>query len=248
MIYVANWKMKLSRKATLELAGQYVDAFGKTDVPVYIAPTSLFLGEVSDIVKDSSLKLAAQDCSRISDLSAHTGDICTWQLQEYGVEAIIIGHSERRHQLGEVNEIVKAKFDNTINANMTAILCFGETKEERESGRGKAVVDSQLDSIFRDVDPDKYPQIILAYEPVWAISTNAGSRPPTVDEVTKIYEHIEKWLESNLSPNEIPVIYGGSVSPDNVGMLRGIDLIDGFIMGGASLDVEKFGEVLRAES
>jgi triosephosphate isomerase len=212
---------------------------------VGIAPTFLALDAVSSHCSPEGLMLLAQDVAA-QDAGAHTGEVGPAMLQECGVEGAIVGHSERRAHFGDTNELVKRKANAALEAGFTVVLCVGEPLEVRESGEHESHVISQLSDALSDVDPElPTRRLVVAYEPIWAIGTGRTASPDQADEM---HGCIRRWMRDVKGAGfaDRSVLYGGSVKPGNAGELIARPEIDGFLVGGASLDAESFLAIVAA--
>lgn len=218
-LIIANLKMNLTFDEILN----YKKTINTKYDNLIIAPSYIYLRDM----QSENYLLASQDGYQI-DKGAYTGEVSFNQLKSIGVNYSIVGHSERRHKFNETNEIVKEKYNQAINNNVKPILCVGETKEERLSNRVKEVIDSQLVDIIKDTNVN---ESIIAYEPVWAIGTGLT---PNITEIEEVHKYIKDFLKKyNVNPI---VLYGGSVNLDNIKSFNESEYIDGFLIGGASLD------------
>jgi triosephosphate isomerase (TIM) len=210
---------------------------------VMICPPATLIAPMARAVASSRIRLGGQDCHS-QPKGAHTGDISAEMLHDAGCSAVIVGHSERRADHGESDATVRAKAAAAHRAGLTAIICIGETLEEREAGRTLDIVAGQLDGSLPDtVAPEN---TVVAYEPVWAIGTG---RTPTREQVAEVHRAIRAALRDRLGegPGEgVAILYGGSVKPDNAGELMAVADVDGALVGGASLKADDFMGIIRA--
>ncbi|PVV01201.1 hypothetical protein BB560_004390 [Smittium megazygosporum] len=223
-----NWKMNGSKDFIADLSksfdGQKTDGVG---APFVYLP--LLAGVLR---KDWSL--AAQNCY-VKDSGAYTGEISGQMLLDVGTKWVILGHSERRSLFHESDEFVAEKTKYALSKGLKVILCCGELLEEREAGQTQAVVDRQLLAVVKSISPADWKNVVVAYEPVWAIGTGKVATPEQAQEV---HAAIRAFLAKNISQavaDETRIIYGGSVTPDNSPVLKGQPDVDGFLVGGASL-------------
>ena len=244
-IVAGNWKMNLEFQEAAELLeklGDQKNDFG--DVEVVVFPSTLYLSNFA-FVLDERFKLGAQNVHS-SNSGAFTGEISATQLHSIGVEAALIGHSERRLHFEESHEFLKQKVDNTLEAGLTVFFCCGEPLEVRESGQEKTFVKKQLeDSLFHLAD-ERIEKVVIAYEPVWAIGTG---RTATIDQAEEMHAAIRSWLSERYSENlaeKISIIYGGSCNQNNAKELFACPNVDGGLIGGASLIAESFIEIIKA--
>jgi len=205
------------------------------------------LGRISgvDVVKGSNIALAAQNLYH-EDKGAFTGEIRASMLLDLGVSYVIVGHSERRHIMGESNELVNLKVLTALKNGLLPIICVGETLDQRKQEQTFTVVDEQLLGALSNVQGEDATKITIAYEPVWAIGTGEVA---TREQAQEVHEHIRKELVSRFSKEaagKIRIQYGGSVKPDNAAQLLEQPDIDGALVGGASLKAEPFEGIIRA--
>lgn len=215
------------------------------NVNIGVCPVALHIPQVRDLITaESGLLLGAQDCNE-HDSGAFTGEVSASMLQESGVKLVLVGHSERRSIYGESDERVAEKFQAVINNQMTPVLCIGETLEQREQGQTEAVILQQLDAVLKKSGADSFSNGIIAYEPVWAIGTGKTATP---EQAQQVHYCIRQWLQQNLgeAAQNISVLYGGSVKPDNAEMLFSQPDIDGGLIGGASLNAASFMAICAA--
>jgi triosephosphate isomerase len=236
----ANWKMyKTVHEAVVyakELRSLVKDLAG---VEVVIAPPFTAVHGVADVCRNTIVTVAGQDVYWERE-GAFTGEISALMLKEAGAETAVIGHSERRRLFGETNEIVNRKVNAIIQAGLYPIVCIGETLEERESGQTLDVLDRQVKVGLDGVSAEHVADLVIAYEPVWAIGTGRNATPEQAGEAhTHIRARLRQWFGADAA-ERCHVIYGGSVKPDNVAALSALPDIDGALVGGASLDVRAF--------
>jgi triosephosphate isomerase len=243
-LIAGNWKMFNGGRTGVELAEGCV-AFARDlpDVDVVIAPPFTALAAVADTIDGSPVQLAAQNVYP-KDQGAFTGEISGPMLEECGCTWVIVGHSERRQILGETDSFVADKVSAALRHDLLPIVCVGETLQQREAGEMLRVVKQQVDS-FLDVIAQTPKAVAIAYEPIWAIGTGKTAGPTEAEEV---HAAIRSWLEKK-SPDlakRTRILYGGSVKPDNAVALLACPNIDGFLVGGASLDAGSFGAIAKS--
>ncbi|MBC8350688.1 MAG: triose-phosphate isomerase [Planctomycetes bacterium] len=240
-----NWKMNLSREESVALARGIVDQLGTTDVEVAVAPASCYLDAVSQVSQGSSVGLSAQNMYHEAN-GAFTGEISASMLLDLGCKYVILGHSERRHILGETDEEVNSKVHAALAAGLVPIVCVGETLKEREAGDTQSVVQQQCEGSLAGLSNEQMGGVVIAYEPVWAIGTGKVATPEQAEEV---HADLRRLLETRYNPEvaaAVRIQYGGSVKPDNAGELLGQPNIDGALVGGASLKVDSFLGIIAA--
>lgn len=243
-VIAANWKLN----KTVSEARDFVQAFLPSvrdtgDADIVIAPpfTSLFV--LSELLKGTNIRLSAQDVF-YEEKGAFTGEISPLMLRDVGCEYVIIGHSERRQYFHETDEIVNKKIRAAKNAGLIVILCIGESLAEREEGKTYDVLNVQIKNSLRGVESN---DIIVAYEPIWAIGTG---RTATVEQTQEAHNFIRKKLEElyNKNADQIRVIYGGSVTPENIKALMICPDVDGALVGGASLRPDSLEKIVKFKS
>jgi triosephosphate isomerase len=248
---LGNWKQNKLRGEASALAegvaGGLAAALGSSQsVRVGVAPTYLAIANVAQHAGTDphELQLLAQDCAA-QDSGAFTGEVGPAMLQDAGVGTTIIGHSERRASYGDTNEVVAAKVRSALHGSLTVVLCVGETLEQRDSGEQKNVVISQLSAALNEVESEQLARIVVAYEPVWAIGTG---RTATPQQAAEMHKSIRGWLQEQFGADGggRSILYGGSVKPGNAAELLAAGDIDGFLVGGASLDASSFLDIVRA--
>lgn len=238
-----NWKMNGLKADGVALAEQLAARAAKEPLPcdIVICPPATLLHSIETILSRSAIALGAQNC-HVAPSGAHTGEIAAPMLKDAGCDYVILGHSERRAEQGETDALVKAKVAAARAAGLVPIVCVGETLAERDAGETLAVVASQLQgSLPAELSA---PEIVIAYEPVWAIGSG---RTPTAAQIAEVHAHIREQLVASVrSPSEIRILYGGSVKAANAPGLMGIANVDGALVGGASLDAEEFWAIAQA--
>ncbi|WVO17707.1 triose-phosphate isomerase [Cryptococcus depauperatus] len=210
---------------------------------IVVAPPALYLLKVQSALQ-APAQVSAQNAYNVAS-GAFTGEIAPQQLKDAGIHWVILGHSERRSLFGDTDKLVAEKVKAAIDAGLSVIACIGESLEERESGKTKAVVERQLEAIAAAITADAWKDIVIAYEPVWAIGTG---KVATVDQAQEVHDDIRKWLSARVSPEAAQltrIIYGGSVNGKNCVELAKAKDIDGFLVGGASLKPE-FIDICKA--
>lgn len=246
ILITGNWKMYKTPQEAEELAKQLKDAVGGAfeNGCVAICPVFVALSRVYEVIKGSSIKLGGQDLFWEKE-GAFTGEVSGAMLKEAGCSFVIIGHSERRKYFHETNEGVNKKVQAALQCGLTPIVCVGETLKERESGNTLKVVEDHVRGAFQNIKDTDVQKIVIAYEPVWAIGTGVNATPDQAQEVHKyIRGLIAKLYCQELSQNML-ILYGGSVKPDNIDSLIVQKDIDGALVGGASLKVESFAEIVN---
>ncbi len=247
-IVIANWKMKLSLAETLELAKKMKDKFkGFSGSEVAVCPNLISLIEVGKIIKEGPLKLGAQNVFW-EDKGAYTGEVSPSMLKEAGCEYVIIGHSERRKYLLENYEMIHQEFKATLNIEgLTPIVCVGEEAEERKTDRRDFVLVDQLQQALGGINLLGDQQVIVAYEPIWAIGSGVAIEPEEAEYAHKIIKiSLRDMFGMKVVKNNFRIIYGGSISSKNVKEFADLEGVDGLLVGGASLDAGEFYKIAKA--
>ncbi len=246
LFIAGNWKMNLSKDEAVSLASQMAQKIGGVDaVDLALCPTYVHLDAVSTALKGSSIAVGGQDMF-FEDNGAFTGEISGPMLRDVGCTYVILGHSERRHVIGESDEWINRKVLKGISDGLKVILCVGELLEERKADQTFEVVDRQVKVGLEGVSATQAVDVTIAYEPVWAIGTGETATP---DQAQEVHQHIRKQLEEMYDTSvasSMRIQYGGSVKPGNAKDLLGQEDIDGALVGGASLKVEDFAGIVEA--
>ncbi|MEE9334412.1 MAG: triose-phosphate isomerase [Granulosicoccaceae bacterium] len=238
-----NWKLNGSRESGIDLANSVAKGLdGQADV--LICPGFAHLADVSNAIKGSGLLLGAQNCSAF-EAGAYTGEVAPGMLVEFGCTHVIVGHSERRQLFAESSELIASKTIAVQKAGLCPILCVGETLEQRESGQVDAVIGSQLDALLDVAGIEAFDNVIVAYEPVWAIGTGKTASSEQAQDVHAMIRAKIGELDSACS-DKLRILYGGSVKPDNAATLFSQTDIDGGLIGGASLKADDFLAICHA--
>lgn len=242
-----NWKMNKTVSQAVSLVENLKEEVSGIDnVEIGVCPPALDLVPVQKVIKESKIKLGAQNMHS-EDSGAYTGEISGPMLAEINTDYVIIGHSERREYYGEtdlsVNQKVRAAFEN----NLKPIVCVGETITEREKGETETKVELQVKAALTDLDPGQVQQMVIAYEPIWAIGTGESA---TAEEANKVIGFIREVIASEFgdSADRVRIQYGGSVKPHNVEEFMEQKHIDGALVGGASLTADSFAQIVTKTS
>lgn len=239
----ANWKMH----KTVAEAGEFVDALlpriAATPHEVVLCPPYLALGEVVERSRGSAVRVAAQNMHE-EEAGAFTGEVSAPMLLEAGVEAVVLGHSERRQLFGESDESLARKVPAALAAGLEPILCVGESEQARDGGQTEAVLERQLQEDLAAVHPDRLGGIVVAYEPIWAIGTGRTASPEQAQHACAFVRDVLR--ERGVAADGVRVLYGGSVKPGNAAELLAQEDIDGALVGGASLDPADFAAIVNA--
>jgi triosephosphate isomerase (TIM) len=241
-LVAGNWKMNglLASVGELEkiIAGARSLAQSSAKVDVMVCPPATLIASFANAARGTSVAIGGQDCHPLPS-GAHTGDISAEMLRDAGAQAVLVGHSERRRDYGESDALVRAKALAARRAGLAAIVCVGETREERDAGQTRHVVSRQLDGSLPETDSGAAVNIVVAYEPVWAIGSG---QTPTPGDIGDIHDFIRARLDVRFGEagHTVRILYGGSVKPANAGQLLTVDNVDGALVGGASLDAAEF--------
>jgi triosephosphate isomerase len=245
-IIAGNWKMNLNSAEGADLAGQVVSMFGKqSDVTVCVCPTFTTLESVSKVVNESNVTLGSQNM-HFEASGAYTGEISAEMLRHLFTSFVILGHSERRQYFGETDDIVNKKTLAALDANLKPIVCIGETLDEREAGKVNEVIKTQTEGALAGVSKEQAENLVIAYEPVWAIGTGKTATPEMAEEVHAEIRCLLAGLFDEETAEKVRILYGGSMKPGNAAELLAQKNIDGGLIGGASLKASDFGGIVEA--
>jgi triosephosphate isomerase len=244
-LIAGNWKMYKTINEAIQLAnGIKRELLDFEGADIAICPTFTALSSVYDVIMDTNIKLGAQDLYWEKE-GAYTGEVSSIMLKDCGCDFVIIGHSERRKYFSETDETVNKKIKAALAVGLTPVCCVGETLEEREESKTIEVVGKQLEGCFKDLKDEDISSSVIAYEPVWAIGTGKNATPQQAEEV---HRFIRNWIEKKFAPEvaiSLKILYGGSVKPSNIKDLSKEEDVDGALVGGASLEVSSFAEIVR---
>ena len=248
-IIIGNWKLNLDHLEAIQLLQKlnYTIEEGKEEkIDIVVSPSHTSLRSIQTIIDTDKLniQLSAQDVSQFSG-GAYTGEVSSYQLNKLNVSYCIVGHSERRIEFNENDEVINQKVHNLVKEGITPIICFGETLEQRNSNQYLEHITNQINSAVKGLRKDKVENLVFAYEPIWAIGTGeVASLVDAVEVMSMVKENIsEKPIYDS---DSVRFIYGGSVTPDNSSELLNSKIIDGALVGGASLDVDKFVTIINS--
>lgn len=240
VLIAGNWKMNTDRASGTELAKAIAEAAGDVkDVDLLVCPPSVYLSSVADVLAGSAVALGAQNVY-FEEGGAFTGEVSTGMLSDLGVEYVILGHSERRHVMGETDQDVNKKTHKALAAGLAPIVCVGELLEERESGDTAKVIAQQFRDSLADITAEQIASVVIAYEPVWAIGTGKVASPEQAEEVHADLRRLLVERYNQEVADQVRILYGGSVKPGNAAELIGQPNVDGALVGGASLKADDF--------
>ncbi|MBI1221629.1 MAG: triose-phosphate isomerase [Bacteroidetes bacterium] len=247
-IVAGNWKMNGKQEQTQILASEVVNMYKdevNNGVTAVMIPPFIGIGEVQRLAKGSPLKVGAQNCHQ-EESGAYTGEISAAILASFGLDYVIIGHSERREYFDEQNALLAQKVDQVHRHHMTPIYCVGETLEEREENRHFEVIEQQISEGLFHLSTDNIQRTVIAYEPVWAIGTGKTASAGQAQEIHAFIRDLLTKRYSEAMAQEISILYGGSVKPNNAAELFSMPDIDGGLIGGASLQSRDFIDICKA--
>jgi triosephosphate isomerase len=247
LFIAGNWKMNPGKiDEAVELAeGVKAGVANESKVRVAVCPPAVYLTTIDGVLEGSPIGLGAQNMHWKAD-GAYTGELSGSMLVDAGCTHVILGHSERRHGMGETDEMVNLKLKAALGVGLIPIVCIGETLEEREAGRTMEVVGTQLEGSLADMTPEPMGGVVLAYEPVWAIGTGRTATPELAQEVHAFIRVRLREKFDEATAGRVVVQYGGSVKPDNAADLLACTDIDGALVGGASLKPSDFLGIVDA--
>ena len=246
LLIAGNWKMNLNSAESAELAENIVSQVGtQMEVAVCLCPTFTSLEAVSKEVVNSNIGLGAQNMHHEAS-GAYTGEISAEMLRHLFANFVILGHSERREYFGETDSMVNKKTLVALAASLKPIVCIGETLEERESGQLNTVIETQLKGALVGVEPKHADQLVIAYEPVWAIGTGKTATPEDAEAVHATIRRLLAELIGAEAAEKVRILYGGSMKPENAETLLSQKNIDGGLIGGASLKAHAFATIVES--
>ncbi|MCA9041573.1 MAG: triose-phosphate isomerase [Planctomycetaceae bacterium] len=246
LVAAGNWKMNTDLKSAAALAEALAQKVQQeSSIEVVLCPPFPYLTTVKEKISGSSIKLGAQNCYHEAE-GAFTGETSVGMLQDTGCDWVILGHSERRHVMGETDEDINKKVVAALDKGLGVILCVGELLEERQADKTNDVLETQMKGGLQGISAEGLKNVIIAYEPVWAIGTGVTA---TTEEAESAHDFLRKWLSTNYNADaaeSMQILYGGSVKPDNAADLMSQPNVDGALVGGASLKADSFGGIIDA--
>jgi len=244
--YVAgNWKMNLDRRGAVALAASIAQKAAGSPVEIGVAPPLVYVPAVAEALRGTGLRVAAQNCY-FEACGAFTGEISPAMVLDAGADSVILGHSERRHVLGETDALINRKVKAALAAGLKVILCIGEKLEEREAGQTESVCERHTREGLQGVTAAEMANVVLAYEPVWAIGTGQTATPAQAQEVHAFVRALVARLYDRKVAEAVRIQYGGSVKADNTLELMSQPDLDGALVGGASLKADSFLAIIEA--
>ncbi len=243
-VVAANWKMNMTPSMAEEFTGSIKDQIVDAEAEVYIIPPFISIPKVKEVLSGTDVKIGAQNLY-FEEKGAFTGEVSASMLTDSGVDAVIIGHSERREYFNEDDTIINKKLKKALEHDLTPILCCGESLETREAGKAVEWIERQITEDLSGISKDDVLKCIIAYEPIWAIGTGKVATSDQAEEIcAKIREKIEQLYDKDAA-DSIRILYGGSVNAGNCAELFAKENIDGGLIGGAGLKPE-FVEIVKA--
>jgi len=247
-VIAGNWKMHKTVSQSVETVLALKPLVANANhCEIVVAPVFTSLKTVADRLEGSNIRVAAQNCSTETTEGAHTGEVAAFMIRDVGATSVIVGHSERRQLYCETDSIVNKKVHSALASQLIPILCVGETLDQREQGIAENVVGGQLSGGLAGLTASDLDRIIVAYEPVWAIGTGRTATPEQAQEMHAFIRRVFADRHSKAAAEELRILYGGSVKPDNIAGLMVQEDIDGALVGGASLSAESFAQIVNYE-
>lgn len=243
-IIAGNWKMNMTPKQAEMLIKDLIPLVKDANTEVVICPPYVDLALAAELCKGTNIHVGAQNV-HWAEIGAFTGEISAAMLKELGIEYAIVGHSERRQYFGETDESVNMRTKAALAANITPIICVGETLEIRENGATDAVITQQSEAAFEGIAAADAMRVVIAYEPVWAIGTGKTATNEQANETIGMIRNIINKLYGCEVSSAVRIQYGGSMNPKNASELMAMDEIDGGLIGGASLNAADFAKVVK---
>jgi triosephosphate isomerase len=254
-IIAGNWKMNKTHREGMEMLVHFFKLLdfelslnedsGKEFPEIVVAPPYLLVADAAMLAQGWDIKIAAQNCSSEKE-GAFTGEISASMLKAAKADYVIIGHSERRTYFGETNQLVAKKINRALESNLTAICCIGETLQERESGKQFPIIAQQIEGCLFHLNNEQMKNVVIAYEPIWAIGTGKNATPEQAQEIHKYIRSVISGKFGKEISENISIIYGGSCNPKNAKSIFSQPDVDGGLIGGASLNARDFIDVIKA--
>lgn len=245
-IIAGNWKMNLPPFQGNQLVQSVLERIKDTRTEVIFIPPFTHLSHLSTLLKDrNNFFLGAQNCHQLTS-GAYTGEISASMLNDLGIKFVVLGHSERRQYFGENDKLINKKLQAVLGQSMKVIYCCGESEEDRSSGRHKDRVEQQMSAALSEINESQLSEIVIAYEPVWAIGTGKTASPEQAEDMHYFIRTLILNRYSAKASDRMQILYGGSVKGSNARDLLKRPGIDGALVGGASLDAEEFCKIIEA--
>jgi len=244
-IVAGNWKMNNNIQETERLLNEIISKNTNTETQIVVAPSFVNLASAVKKLNNTNIKVAAQNAHQ-SEKGAFTGEVSMPMLKAIGVNTVILGHSERRMYFGETNSVLTQKINTALQYDFDVIYCFGEDWKQRKNNEHLKVVQTQMQEVLFHLKPERWTNIILAYEPVWAIGTGETATPEQAQEIHAFARQTITEKYGNQIANSISILYGGSVKPDNAKEIFANPDVDGGLIGGASLKADDFLTIVNS--
>jgi triosephosphate isomerase len=248
-IIIGNWKLNLDHLEAIQLLQKINYSLPESiedNIEIVLSPSFTSIRSLQTVISSDKLKikLSSQDVSQYSS-GAYTGEISAAQLKKLDIEYAIVGHSERRTLFNEVDSVINDKVNRLIDSDIVPIFCFGESIDERKSGTYLNFIENQINDGLKGLRKDKVNKLVVAYEPIWAIGTGEVA---SLENIVEVLDYVKNIIKKKpfFNDDNIKFIYGGSVSPDNAEDILNSKIVDGALVGGASLDASKFLDIIKA--
>jgi len=248
-IIIGNWKLNLDHLEAIQLLQKINYSLPEDieeNIEIVLSPSFTSLRSLQTVISSDKLKikLSSQNVSQYSS-GAYTGEISAAQLKKLDIEYAIVGHSERRTLFNEVDSVINDKVNRLIDSEIVPIFCFGESIDERKSGTYLNFIENQINEGLKGLRKDKVKKLVVAYEPIWAIGTGEVA---SLENIVEVLDYVKNIINKKpfFNDDNIKFIYGGSVSPDNAEDILNSKIVDGALVGGASLDANKFLDIIKA--
>ena len=248
-IIIGNWKLNLDHLEAIQLLQKINYSLPEDieeNIEIVLSPSFTSLRSLQTVISSDKLKikLSSQNVSQYTS-GAYTGEISAAQLKKLDIEYAIVGHSERRTLFNEVDSVINDKVNRLIDSEIVPIFCFGESIDERKSGTYLNFIENQINEGLKSLRKDKVKKLVVAYEPIWAIGTGEVA---SLENIVEVLDYVKNIINKKpfFNDDNIKFIYGGSVSPDNAEDILNSKIVDGALVGGASLDVNKFLDIIKA--
>jgi len=248
-IIIGNWKLNLDHLEAIQLLQKINYTLPKNiedQIEIVLSPSFTSIRSLQTVISSDKLKikLSSQNVSQFAS-GAYTGEVSASQLKKLEIDYAIVGHSERRTLFNEVDSEINIKINKLIDSDIVPIFCFGESTEERKNGSYLTFIENQINEGLKGLRKDKVRKLILAYEPIWAIGTGEVA---SLEDIVEVLDYVKNIISKKPFFNNdiIKFIYGGSVSPDNAKSILNLSIVDGALVGGASLDATKFVDIIKA--
>lgn len=241
---IGNWKMYKTAREADDFIEELIPLVEGSSVNVYLSVPFTSIHSANQYAKKTNVVIGAQNMNDARE-GAFTGEIASLMLKEAGASFVLLGHSERRWVFNESNEFIHRKVIRALQDDIQPILCIGESAEEHEKGETQEILEEQILSALDGIPKEEAEDLVLAYEPVWAIGTGKTPTPKQIEEVHAFCREILSDVFGEKKSQSIPILYGGSVKPENVATITGEKNVDGVLVGGASLDPKSFAQIIK---